>query len=198
MLKVGLTGSIAMGKSTTAGIFADMGCPVFDSDAAVHSLYAKGGAAIPLVAELFPGAIVDDQVDRKQLSDIVLQDPTALAGLEAAIHPLVRERQQEFIANAAKSGHRFLILDIPLLFETGQDKNVDIIVVVSAPANLQRARALERPGMTSQKYEEILQRQLPDSAKRAQADFVVDTGRGIEVALDQVRKIVDELTNRVC
>jgi len=196
MLKVALTGSIAMGKSTTAKMFADLGCPVFDADAAVHALYAHGGGAVPIIADLFPDAVISGKVDREKLSAVVLEDPAALARLEAAIHPLVRKEQQEFIKQAAEVGHKFVILDIPLLFETGGNRNVDLIVVVSAPADVQRERALERPGMTEGKLAEILQRQLPDARKRAQADFVVDTGSGMNSAFDQVRKITQELQSR--
>ena len=196
MLRVGLTGSIAMGKSTAAEMFADLGCPVFDSDAAVHDLYARDGAAVPVVAELFPDAIIDHQVDRRRLADHVLNDPAALAKLEAAVHPLVRSLQEEFESAANRAGHSFLVLDIPLLFETGQDENVDSIVVVTAPAEMQRDRALARPGMTQGKLGDILARQLPDSEKRARAEFIVDTGHGFEVTFDQVRKIVEELKTR--
>ncbi len=194
MFKVGLTGSIAMGKSTTAKMFADLGCAVFDSDAAVHALYSKDGAAVSVVADMFPDAVVDDQVDRKRLSSIVLKNPEALARLEAAVHPLVRQCQKDFIDRAGQRGHKFVVLDIPLLFETGQHKSVDAIVVVSTTADVQRTRALERPDMTEKKFNEILSHQLPDADKRAAADFIVDTGHGFDAAFDQVRKIVEELT----
>ncbi len=193
MLKVALTGSIAMGKSTTAKMFADLGCPVFDADAVVHELYARDGEAVPLVAELFPEAVSDGEIDRQTLAELVLKDPAALRRLEQAVHPLVRARQQQFIDDAQRAGHSFVVLDIPLLFETGGDKNVNLIVVVSAPADIQRDRALERLGMTEEKLAEILQRQTPDAEKRARADFIVDTSRGLDVAFDQVRRIVEEL-----
>lgn len=193
MFVVGLTGSLAMGKSTTAKIFADLGCPVFDSDAAVHTMYARDGEAVPIVAQLFPDAVVNQQVDRKQLADHVLGNPAALKKLEKAVHPLVKKRQQAFINDAKSTGHNFVILDIPLLFETGQDQNVDAIVVASAPADIQQSRALERPGMTLKKFNEILAVQLPDSEKRVRADYVVDTGRGLDAAFDQVKRIVAEL-----
>lgn len=196
MLKVALTGSIAMGKSTTAKMFTDLGCPVFDADAAVHALYARDGAAVPIVTDLFPDAVNDGEIDREKLSAIVLKDPGALRRLEQAVHPLVRDQQIQFIGAAEKAGHKFVVLDIPLLFETGGDQNVDLIVVVSAPADVQRARALERPGMTEQKLADILQRQLPDADKRTRADFVVDTSRGLQDAFDQVRRIVEELQKR--
>ena len=193
ILKVGLTGSIAMGKSTTAQMFRDLGCAVFDADAAVHALYGKGGAAIPVVENLFPSAIVDGAVDRTILSELVLNASDRLKTLEAAIHPLVREAQNDFINQARQAGHTFVILDIPLLFETGQASRMDRIVVVSAAAEIQTARALERPGMTEEKLAEILKRQLPDAEKRQNADYVVDTGSGMEVAFDQVRQIVEDL-----
>lgn len=196
MLKVALTGSIAMGKSTTAQMFTDLGCPVFDADAAVHALYARGGAAVPIVAGLFPDVVSDGEIDRQKLSAVVLNNPARLRQLEKAVHPLVRDQQLQFIDAAGKAGHKFVVLDIPLLFETGGDRNVDLIVVVSAPADVQRARALERPGMTEQKLADILQRQLPDADKRTRADFVVDTSRGLEVAFDQVRRIVEDLQAR--
>ena len=197
MLRVALTGSIAMGKSTTARMFADLGCPVFDSDAAVHALYDTGGAAVPVIEALFADAVVDGRVDRQRLSEIVLKDADALARLEAAVHPLVRQAQEDFVTGAEQAGHRFVILDIPLLFEAGQAESVDVIVVVSAPAAIQRTRALERPGMTEEKLADILNRQLPDSEKRARADYIVDTGRGLQVAFDQVRKIVEDLTAKM-
>lgn len=196
MLKVALTGSIAMGKSTTAKMFADLGCPVFDADAAVHSLYARNGDAVPVVANLFPDAVVGGAVDRQKLSAIILNDPQALGRLETAIHPLVHKQQQEFIQEARDAGHQFVVLDIPLLFETGGDEKVDLIVVVSAPADIQRNRALKRPGMTEGKFTEILKLQLPDADKRTRADFIVDTGDGLDVAIDQVRNIVEELQDR--
>ncbi|MGI9316573.1 MAG: dephospho-CoA kinase [bacterium] len=197
MLKVALTGSIAMGKSTTAKMFADLGCPVFDADAAVHALYAQDGAAVPIVAELFPDAVVDDRIDRQRLSDVVLKDPQGLRRLEQAIHPLVRNQEHKFVNAAQKAGHTFVVLDIPLLFETGGDKRVDLVVVVSAPPEVQRARALARPDMTEEKLAGILERQLPDTEKRTRADFIVDTSQGCEAAVDQVQKIVDELRSRV-
>jgi dephospho-CoA kinase len=196
MLRVGLTGSIAMGKSTTARMFREMGCQVFDADAAVHALYAEGGKAVPVVGALFPEAIISNAVDRTVLSSIVLNDSGKLKSLEQAVHPLVRTAQVDFITTAAQAGYRYVILDIPLLFETGQADTVDIIVVVSASPQIQRTRALERPGMTEEKFAEILRRQTPDAEKRARADFIVDTGTGMDAAFDQVRCIVDELNRR--
>ncbi len=196
MLKVGLTGSIAMGKSTTADMFRRLGHPVFDADTVVHDLYQPGGGAVAAVASLFPDAVVDGAVDRDRLGAIVLSDKAALSRLEAAVHPLVRREQREFLHAAEQQGAPFVILDIPLLFETGQTETVDVIVVVSAPQDVQRQRALERPGMTGDKLDDILVRQTPDAKKRAAADYVVDTGRGLEDAFEQVRRIADDLTAR--
>ncbi len=196
MLKVGLTGSIAMGKSTTADMFRQLGHPVFDADAVVHDLYQSGGAAVSVVEALFPDAIVDGAVDRNKLGAIVLSDKADLSRLEAAVHPLVRQEQQHFLEAAEDSGAPFVILDIPLLFETGQTGTVDAIVVVTAPADVQRRRALERPGMTQDKLEDILARQTPDAEKRAAADYLVDTSRGLQDAFEQVRRIADDLTAR--
>ena len=196
MLVVGLTGSIAMGKSETARMFARLGYPVFDADAVVHKLYDVGGAAVPLIARAFPGTVTDGKVDRVALADRVTGDPEALARLESIVHPLVRREQQAFLEAAQTSGHAFAVLDIPLLFETGRDKDVDVIVVASAPQDVQKARVLARPGMTQEKFAAILDRQLPDSEKRRRADFVVDTSTGLEAAFEQVRTIADQLKAR--
>ena len=193
MLIVGLTGSIAMGKSETARMFVRLGYPVFDADAAVHQLYETGGAAVPLIERAFPGSVVGGRVDRQKLSDQVTGDPKALARLESIVHPLVRQRQQDFLDAAREAGHAFAVLDIPLLFETGRDKDVDAIVVVSAPEDVQKSRVLARPGMTREKFAAILARQLPDSEKRRRADFVVDTSKGLEAAFEQVRTIAGRL-----
>jgi dephospho-CoA kinase len=196
MLIVGLTGSIAMGKSETAGMFARLGYPVFDADAAVHKLYEAGGAAVPLIDRAFPGAVADGKVDRARLADQVTGDPEALARLETIVHPLVRLEQHAFLDAARKAGHAFAVLDIPLLFETGRDTDVDAVVVASAPQDVQNARVFARPGMTGEKFAAILARQLPDSEKRRRADFVVDTSQGLEAALEQVRNIADRLKSR--
>ncbi len=190
MILLGLTGSIGMGKSTTAGLFAAEGVPVYDSDAAVHGLYAKGGAAVGRVEALFPGVVEDGAINRTLLSARVVGDPEALKRLEAAVHPLVSERRAAFLAQAKAEGARVVVLDIPLLFETGGDGQVDKVVVVSAPEAVQRARVLARPGMTPEKLDAILARQTPDADKRAKADFVIDTGSGIEAARDQVRAVL--------
>jgi dephospho-CoA kinase len=193
MMLVALTGSLAMGKSETARMCAELGCPVFDADLEVHRLYAVGGAAVPAVAALFPAALVDGAIDRARLSALLLADPAALPQLESIVHPLVRDAEARFIEAASAVEQPFVILDIPLLFETGRDSDMDRIVVVSAPAEIQRQRALARPGMTEAKLARLLARQTSDADKRARADFIVETGRGLEDAFDQVRRIVSRL-----
>jgi dephospho-CoA kinase len=193
MIVVGLTGSIAMGKSETARIFAKLGVPVCESDAIVHALYAPGGAAVELVAKAFPGVIANNAVDRELLSKALLGKPENFAELEHIVHPLVRRAQTEFLKQCRKNKEPIAVLDIPLLFETGRDKDVDKIVVVSAPAHVQRARALARPGMTEEKLAAILARQLPDEEKRRRTDFVVDSSQGLDRALTQVEHIVSAL-----
>ncbi len=193
MIVVGLTGSIAMGKTTTAEMFRALGIEVFDSDAEVHRLYEKGGAAVEIVGQLFPGAIIDGAVDRQALSKQVLENSAALKQLEATVHPLVRKSQEAFLERCRASGKVMAILDIPLLFETGWNSEVDAVVVVSAPSEIQRQRVLKRPGMTPNKLDRILSRQTPDAEKRAKADYVVDTSRGLDYAAAQVRDIVADL-----
>ncbi|KRA57451.1 dephospho-CoA kinase [Caulobacter sp. Root656] len=193
MIVVGLTGSIGMGKSTTAQMFIAEGVPVYDSDAAVHALYASGGAAVAPVEAAFPGVVVDGAIDRARLSAAVMGDSEALAVLESIVHPLVGAHRIGFFEDARAQGAEIVVLDIPLLYETGGETKVDKVVVVSAPADLQRQRVLARPGMDSAKFEAILARQTPDAEKRARADFVIDTGRGLEAARDQVRDILTRL-----
>jgi dephospho-CoA kinase len=188
MFVIGLTGSIAMGKTTTARLFADEGVPVHDADAAVHRLYE--GAAAPLVEAAFPGTTRDGKVDRAALAAAVVGEPAALQRLEAIVHPLVREAEAAFLAKAEADGAAIAVLDIPLLFETGGEQRVDAVVVVSAPEPVQRARLVER-GVAAERLEALLQRQMPDAEKRRRADFVVDSGHGIEPARAQVRKILD-------
>ena len=195
-LRIGLTGSIAMGKSETARLFAQLGIPVYDADAAVHRLYAKGGAAVAPIAAVFPDAIVDGAVDRTRLARAVTDDPAALRRLEALVHPLVAEERERVIADAERVGADLVVLDIPLLFETGGEKDVDAVVVVSAPAEVQEARVLARPGMTIEKLRAIQARQMPDAEKRGQADFVIDTSRGIAHAFESVKQIVGALRRR--
>lgn len=193
LYKLGLTGSIGMGKSTTAKMFAEAGIPVFDSDAVVHALYAPGGEAVGPVGQAFPGVVTDDGVSREKLSAALAEDPSGFDRLNAIVHPLVAARRADFLETASRSGHRLVVFDIPLLFETGGDTSVDGILVVTAPASVQADRVLERPGMTRQKYLQILSRQLPDEEKRQRADFIIDTSRGMDAA----RKAVDELIARL-
>jgi dephospho-CoA kinase len=198
MIVIGLTGSISMGKSVTAKLFAEEGVPVHDADAAVHRLYE--GEAVPLVEAAFPGTTHDGKVDRQKLSGRVLNDGAAIRHLEAIVHPLVRAAETRFLEDAASRGVAIVVLDIPLLLETGGEKRVDKIVVVSAPADLQRERAMQRPGMTAEKLGAILAKQMPDAEKRARADFVVDSSQGVDSARDQVRAIlraVAALPNRL-
>ncbi len=190
MLILGLTGSIGMGKSTTSKMFQDEGVPVYDSDAAVHALYATGGAAVEPVETAFPGVVVNGAIDRAKLSARVVGDPEALAKLETIVHPLVGAHRIGFFEEAQAGGHEIVVLDIPLLFETGGEKKVDKVVVVSAPADVQRERVLARPEMTPEKFEAILARQTPDAEKRARADFVIDTGQGLDHARQQVRDLL--------
>lgn len=190
MIVLGLTGSIGMGKSTTAAMFEAEGVPVYDSDAAVHALYAAGGAAVAPVEAAFPGVVTDGAIDRAKLSARVVGDPEALAKLEAIVHPLVGAHRIGFFDKARAEGHEIVVLDVPLLFETGGQKSVDKVVVVSAPPEVQRARVLARPEMTPEKFEAILARQLPDAEKRARADFVIDTGQGVDHARAQVRDLL--------
>ncbi|CAN7637526.1 dephospho-CoA kinase [Rhizobium sp. LjRoot254] len=191
MIRLGLTGSIGMGKSTTAQMFRDEGLTVIDSDAVVHELYR--GEAVPLIGGAFPGTTDDDQVDRKKLSAWLAAHPEDFKLLEAIVHPLVRRKEVETIAEARESGADIIVLDIPLLFESGTESRVDKVVVVTCDADIQRARVLARPGMTEEKFAMILSRQMPDVEKRKRADFLIDTGRGFDHARAEVRKIVDEL-----
>lgn len=188
MLVLGLTGSIGMGKSTTLGFFRAAGVPVHDADAAVHRLYA--GAAVAPVDAAFPGTSVDGVIDRVRLAARVLGDPAALRQLEAIVHPLVRAEERAFLAAARKTAAPLVVLDIPLLFETGAENRVDVVVVVSAPAEAQRARVLGRPGMTEEKFASILAKQVPDAEKRRRAHFLVDTSRGFDSARAQIRGIL--------
>ena len=192
MLRLGLTGSIGMGKSATAGMFRAAGVPVFDADAAVHALYE--GRAAPLIDAAFPGVLDGGRVDRTRLSARVVGDVEAIRRLEAIVHPLVREERTRFLAEADAAGARLAVLDIPLLFETGGEAALDATVVVTAPADVQRARVLARPGMTDEKLAGILARQMPDAEKRRRAHFLVDTGRGFAFAEAQVRAIIRALS----
>jgi dephospho-CoA kinase len=193
MIILGLTGSIGMGKSTTAQMFRDEGVPVYDADAAVHALYAPGGAAVAPVGAAFAGVVKDGAIDRLALRAAVGGDPLAWQRLEAIVHPLVREAQIAFLDQARRSGAKVVVLDIPLLFENGGHKAVDAVVVVTAPPAVQRQRVLDRPGMTEAVLAEILAKQVSDAEKRAMADFVVNTGFGLTEAQAQVRAILDAL-----
>jgi dephospho-CoA kinase len=185
---IGLTGSIGMGKSTTMQLFAEQGVPVYDADAAVHAIYS--GEAVPVVEAAFPGTTADGKVDRQKLSAKVLGNPEALKKLEQIVHPMLGAHRQQFLADAEKSGAPVAVLDVPLLFETGGEKRVDAVVVVSAPAELQRARVLARENMTQEKLDAILARQTPDEEKRRRADFVVDTSSGLDPVRAQIRDIL--------
>ncbi|MFI4973765.1 MAG: dephospho-CoA kinase [Caulobacterales bacterium] len=193
MIVVGLTGSIGMGKSTTAAMFADEGCPVYDADDEVRRVYAPGGAAVGPVGEAFPGVIKDGAVDRAALSDKVVGDHAAMDRLNRVVHPLLGARRAEFFAKANADKAPIVVLDIPLLFETGGERNVDAVVVVSAPARVQRERVLAREGMSAVKLDGILARQMADVDKRARAHFVVDTSQGLVHARAQVRDIIATL-----
>jgi dephospho-CoA kinase len=188
MFVLGLTGSVGMGKSATAKMFAEEGVPVHDADAVVHRLYEA--EAVPLIEAAFPGATAGGKVDRDRLAKQVLGNDAAIRRLELIIHPMVAEARDRFLAEAERNGHAVALLDIPLLFETGGDSRCDAVVVVSAPPDVQRSRTFERPGMTEQKFAAILAKQLPDAEKRDRADFVVDTSKGFEAARAQVRDIL--------
>jgi dephospho-CoA kinase len=188
MLIIGLTGSIGMGKSTTLQMFADEGVPVYDADAAVHAVYSS--TAVPVVEAAFPGTTADGKVDRQKLSQRVLGNPDALQKLEQIVHPLLGAHRQKFLEQAETSGAPIVLMDVPLLFETGGEKRMDAVVVVSAPAELQRERVLARENMTPDKLDAILARQMPDAEKRKRADFVVDTSRGLEPVRAEVKDIL--------
>jgi dephospho-CoA kinase len=192
-LLIGLTGSIGMGKSETAKMFAKLGIPVYDSDAAVHRLYEPGGAAVDKIAEAFPGTVHDGRVDRAALSKQLAGDEAGFKKLESIVHPLVAKENRKFLARAMEDGAEMVVQDIPLLFETGGHTRMDAVVVVSAPADIQRTRVLERPGMTPEKLDQILSRQMPDAEKRAKAHFVVETDKGLDHAFAQVEAIVKAL-----
>lgn len=189
MFVLGLTGSVGMGKTTTARFFAEAGVPVHDADAVVHRLYEK--EAVAAIEAAFPGTTLDGTVDRKLLSARVVGDPAAFKRLEDIVHPLVHEAERHLLAEAEERGEKVAVLDIPLLFETGGEERVDAVVVASAPPEVQKARVLERPGMTMEKLEAILAKQMPDAEKRRRADFVVDTSQGFDAARAQVGAILD-------
>jgi len=193
---VGLTGSIGMGKTETGRMFARLGIPVLDADEMVRALYETGGGAVDPLSQVFPDAVRDGRIDRVALAKILAADPSAFGRLEAIVHPLVREARDEFVHTAAKRGAEMILLEIPLLFETGLQQTVHATVVVSAPAEIQEQRALARPGMTREKLRMLLARQMPDAEKRAKADFVIETGNGLAQAFSEVRRVAAELLER--
>jgi len=191
MLILGLTGSIGMGKSTTAKLFAEAGVPVYDADATVHKIYE--GEAAPAIEAAFPGTTVDGKVDRAQLSAKVVHDPSAIKRLEEIVHPMLRAYHQKFLDDAQRSGAPVAVVDVPLLFETGGEKRVDAVVVVTTSPELQRQRILARDDMTDEKLDAILARQMPDAEKRKRADFIVDTSHGLKPVRAQIRDILDQV-----
>jgi dephospho-CoA kinase len=193
MIIIGLTGSIGMGKTTTSQMFADAGAAVFDADACVHDLYAKGGAAVPIIRAVFPDAIIDGAIYRGQLSKHFQKDPLHIQVLESFIHPLVGEARAEAMKEAVAMGKEIMVFDVPLLFETGGDQFVDKIVVVSAAADVQRERVMSRPDMTQEKFEMILSRQTPDAEQRKRADYIIETDKGLDFARAQVQNIMIDL-----
>lgn len=194
MLIIGLTGSVGMGKSTVAARFRERGIPVCDADALVHALYE--GAAVAPVEAAFPGSTVEGRVDRQRLSAALMKEPSGFKRLEAIVHPLVQAAERDCLQAGRRQGARLAVLEIPLLFETGGDARCDVTVVCSAPPDVQRQRVLARPGMTPEKLDAILARQMPDAEKRARATFIVDTGVTLDETLAQVDRIIDELTLR--
>jgi len=192
-LLIGLTGSIGMGKTETAKMFAREGIPVYDADAAVHRLYEPGGAAVPEVEKAFPDAVRNGKVDRVRLAQVIGKSESGFKTLEAIVHPLVAREQMQFLSDAINAGAEMVVLDIPLLFETSGHTRMDAVVVVSAPTHIQRARVLAREGMTEEKLDQILSRQMPDAEKRKAAHFIVETDQGLDHAAKQVEKIVAAL-----
>ena len=190
MIILGLTGSIGMGKSTTAKLFAEAGVPVYDADAAVHMLYE--GEAAPAIEAAFPGATVDGKVDRNRLSARVVHDPAAIKRLEQIVHPMLGASRQKFLRDAEQSGAPVAVVDVPLLFETGGEERVDAVVVVTTTPEIQRERILERPNMTDEKLDAILTRQMPDAEKQKRAHFVVDTSHGLDPVRKRIRDILNE------
>ena len=197
MYLIGLTGSIGMGKSLTASLFQKQGVPVYDADAAVHALYEKGGAAVAPIGALVPEAVVDGTVDRAILGAHVLKDAEKLKALEAIVHPLAGQAQMAFLLDNEAAGTKAVVLDIPLLLEGGGEKFVDSVVVVSARYELQRQRVLARPGMSEERFADILAKQVPDAEKRKRAEFIVDSSISVEDAEAQVRAILDAIEGRV-
>lgn len=194
MITIGLTGSIGMGKSTTAAMFKEAGCPVFDADRAVHDLYEKGGEAVPIIRAVFPDAIKEGAIDRGVLGRYMREDPIQLEVLESFIHPLVGNKRTQFFEDNKSAD--ITVLDVPLLFETGLDKFVDHIVVVTAPAKIQRARVLSREGMTEELFKVLLSKQMPDAIKRKRADTLIFTDMGLENAREQVHSLLRKIRDK--
>ncbi len=192
---IGLTGSIGMGKTTTANMFKALGCPVFNADEAVHELYSRGGKAVPLIRSVFPDVIADGAVDRQKLGAHIKADPLNLTVLESFIHPWVGQIRAEFLQKARASNAKAVIFDVPLLFETGGDKQVDATIVVTAPPQVQKARVMARPGMSEDIFNMLLSRQMVDKEKRARADYIISTDKGLENAREQVQVILDKILN---
>lgn len=193
MIVVGLTGSIGMGKSTTLAMFGEAGIPIHSADESVHRLYS--GQAAVLIENQFPGVVENGAVNRDKLAKQVFKNPEALKRLESVVHPLVREDEERFLKEARQTGAPFAVVDIPLLYETGGESRVDKVIVVTAPSDMQRERVMARPGMTAEKFDAILARQLPDKEKRARADYVIDTGLGLEFTRRAVHEIARSLTS---
>lgn len=192
MIVLGLTGSIGMGKSTTAKFFKQKGIPVYDADETVHQLY-QDESVIKRITAIFDDCLTDNHIDRAKISQQIVQEPAKLVSLEKIIHPLVREKENAFVATHRKNGDKLVVLDIPLLFETGGLQRVDKIAVVSAPLEIQRQRVLQRDGWTEEKFQAVLTRQIPDSEKRMRADFIIDTSKGLEYAENEVDNIISQI-----
>lgn len=192
MIVLGLTGSIGMGKSTTAKFFKQKGIPVYDADETVHQLY-QDESVIKRITAIFDDCLTDNHIDRAKISRQIVQEPAKLVSLEKIIHPLVREKENAFVATHRKNGDKLVVLDIPLLFETGGLERVDKIAVVSAPMEIQRQRVLQRDGWTEEKFQAVLARQIPDNEKRMRADFIIDTSKGLEYAENEVDNIISHL-----
>ncbi|MEM9618432.1 MAG: dephospho-CoA kinase [Pseudomonadota bacterium] len=197
MIKIGLTGSIGMGKSTVLKMFDDLGAATWDADAAVHRLYEKDGLAVEPIGAAFPGALENGVVDRAKLAALVLNDPKAIEKLEAIVHPLVWRDREAFMADAALAGASAVVLDIPLLFENGMDGFFDAVIVVSAPAEIQRERVLARPGMSEEKLDAILSRQLADAEKRQRADYVINTGQPLKKTQEDVEAAYNAILSKL-
>lgn len=193
---VGLTGSIGMGKTTTAQMFRARGVPVFDADGAVRALQSRGGVALPAIEAAFPGAVEDDVLNRVMLRNHVFEEPEARQVLESIIHPMVSDLRRKFLADAEQDKQPFVVLDVPLLYETGGDAACDFVLVVSAPEDVQRARVLDRPGMDEDIFNQVVASQLPDADKRARADYVIETGGGTTATELEVEAVIRDLHAR--